>query len=266
MELFYRKLGSGPPLIIVHGLYGSSDNWVSIAKKLSTHFEVFAIDQRNHGQSGHSKEHNYQLMVEDLSEFLIDNNIERPILLGHSMGGKVVINFAIQYPENISSLIVADIAPKPYSESDENTIYHKRILESLNSIDLKRIYSRKEVYEKLVDVIKSDKIVQFLLKNLHRKLDQSFEWRLNISTIAKNLENILKGKQFENLPDSLEITGFPVLFLKGENSNYINKDDYVLIHKIFPYAEIVTIKNAGHWLHAEQPDDFVNEIKQFVFN
>lgn len=267
MKLFYRKFGQGAPIIILHGLYGSSDNWVTIGRALSEQYEVWLLDQRNHGQSPHSSEHNYELMQEDLLEFLNEHQIEKTVLIGHSMGGKTAMRFAVNYPERLNYLIIIDIAPKSYLfslSSPSESINHKIIIEALLDVDFGRVSERSDVDDFLSKKIKNKKIRQFLMKNVKRKDKTSFEWSLNLVALHKNIENILNGFTLSGAKLGDEITGFPVLFVKGANSDYILEDDKDSIEGIFPYAEFATIQNAGHWLHAEQPDDLLRLIKNFI--
>ncbi|PLX12247.1 MAG: alpha/beta hydrolase [Marinilabiliales bacterium] len=261
MKLFYRKYGQGPPLIIVHGLYGSSDNWVSIARKLAKNFEVYLIDQRNHGKSPHSADHNYDLLKEDLREFMDNQSIEKAIIIGHSMGGKTAMFFAVDYPERISHLIVADISPRSYEETNsEQQLVHAKIIHAMYNLDFYGIENRDEIDDILAKDIPDDRVRQFLLKNVKRSKDNEYSWIINIKTIRNELKNILIGLN-EN---QKEIVGFPVLFLKGEKSDYIVEKDFKLISRIFPYADIETIPDSGHWLHAEQPELFLNKIEYFI--
>lgn len=268
MELYYRKYGAGHPLIIVHGLYGSSDNWVSMGKELSEMFEVWLVDQRNHGQSPHSDEHNYKLLSDDLYGFMENHRIDKAILLGHSMGGKTVMQFAVDHPERISRLIVADIGPKTYElPRNENSpsLDHLDIIESMRSVDFDKVNRREDVDDHLSKTIKIKQIRQFLLKNLNRGRDGSFSWSINIEAIHQNIDQIMAGFNLDDFEDGRGITGFPVMFLRGENSDYISEEDEEDITTIFPYAEIVTIFDAGHWMHAEQPDAVLHAINNFVF-
>jgi len=262
MELFFRKYGKGFPLIILHGLYGSSDNWVSIAKRLSNNFEVFLIDQRNHGRSPHTEKHTYKLMIEDLREFFEQQNIEKAIITGHSMGGKTAMHFAKAFPQKIEKLIVIDISPKPYiKENIDFPIYdnHQNIISAMLDIDLKVLKSRKQADDILSKKIEFAYVRQFLLKNLYRKKDKSFAWRINISIIYKSLPEMMKG--FDT--NETQIVGFPVMFVRGDLSGYIKQKDIELIEKLFPDAKIVTINNASHWLHAEYPEKLLQYIIDF---
>lgn len=261
MELFFRKYGQGPPLIIIHGLYGSSDNWVSIGRELATDFEVYIIDQRNHGRSPHSTDHNYRLLKEDLREFMDQHSIEKAIIIGHSMGGKTAMFFAAEYPERVSHLIVADISPRSYKSTNSSQLLsHSTIIRAMYNLDFYGIQNRQEINDILAKSIPEDKIRQFLLKNIKRSKDNEYSWSLNIKTIRNELSNIMEGLD-EN---QSEIIGFPVLFIKGENSDYISSEDQKIIQKTFPYADIETIPEAGHWLHAEQPELFLKKVRDFI--
>jgi pimeloyl-ACP methyl ester carboxylesterase len=251
MKLNYKKTGTGPPLVILHGLFGSADNWFSIARELDKEFTMYLVDQRNHGDSPHDDEWNYEVMVEDLRELLDEEGLVKVNLMGHSMGGKTVMNFALKYPERVEKLIVADIAPRYYP------VHHESILEGLNSLDLKTISSRKEADDALANYISEPGIRQFLLKSLGRDAD-GFAWKINLPVISKNIENV-----GEALPEGESFEG-PTLFLAGANSNYVQQKDLPEILEFFPNYELEFVQNAGHWLHAEQPHAVVEEIRKFL--
>ncbi len=263
MKLNSQIIGNGHPLIILHGLYGSSDNWLSHGKELSEQYEVHLVDQRNHGNSPHSDEHNYTAMEGDLLQYMDDHQIERAVLLGHSMGGKTAMFFALAHPERVSALIVVDMSPKAYdSLEDAKTLYHKEIFEGLRAIDISKLKNRTEAETQLAENIPQERIRKFLLKNLQRKTDdKSFYWLLNLDGLWNSLDNILEGID----PDMTSpVTAFPVIFIRGEKSGYIDDDAIPLIRAIFPYAEVETIEGTGHWLHAEEPDAFLNVVKEFL--
>lgn len=265
MNLFFRKFGKGPPLIILHGLYGSSDNWVSVGRKLSSNYEVYIIDQRNHGKSPHSTQHNYQLLKEDLLEFMDKQSIEKAIILGHSMGGKTAMFFAVDYLEKVSSLIIVDISPKSYKDTKSTQLLsHSNIINSMYKVDFSKVKNREDIDKILSQSIPPKRVRQFLLKNVSRTKDNKFAWSINLESISNELENIMDGLNIESFKDGNGITGFPVLFIKGEQSDYIESSDKTDIETIFPFAEIDTIPNAGHWLHAEQPDIFIKTIQNFL--
>jgi pimeloyl-ACP methyl ester carboxylesterase len=253
MQLLHSKiLGNGEPLLIIHGYFGSGDNWKMIANKLSDSFQVHLIDQRNHGRSFHSDEFDYELMVEDLYNYIEHYQLEKVNLLGHSMGGKTVMLFAVEYSELVNKLIVADIAPRMYPP------HHDDILKALNSVDFSVQNSRKLVDEKLAELIPEIGVRQFLLKSVYWKEKGQLDFRFNLQSLTENNNEV-----GEALPSFTNFDG-ETLFLKGENSGYISANEEPLIKAHFPNSSIVTIANAGHWLHAENPIDFFNELKLFL--
>ena len=251
MQLNFKKTGSGPPLVILHGLFGSLDNWFSIAKELVEHYTLYLVDQRNHGDSPHSNEWNYGVMVEDLRELLDAEGLDSVYLMGHSMGGKTVMNFAVTYPERVRKLIVGDIAPRYYP------IHHQVILEGLNALDLSQLQSRKEADEQLAAFIPELGIRQFLLKSLGRDTN-GFAWKVNLSVITQHIEEVGKA-----LDEGTVFEG-PTLFLGGANSSYIQEKDLSDMKRHFPNCTWISIPNAGHWLHAEQPQAVVAEMLKFL--
>ncbi len=252
MQLNYKRVGEGDPLIILHGLFGSLDNWMSLAKKLGEQFDVFIVDERNHGQSPHSNEFNYDVMADDLYEFLMEHHIVDPIILGHSMGGKTAMQFAMNYPDKLSKLIVADIAPKTYP------VHHRQIIDGMLSLDFNTIKSRKSADSQLSKHIEEPAIRQFLLKNLYWIEKEKLAWRFNLPIINNNIEII--GKSLENI----SIFDKPSLFVRGDISNYILESDYPEIKSIFTNSKIKTLKNTGHWVHAENPNDFLALLLEFL--
>jgi esterase len=266
MELFYRNFGEGPPLIIVHGLYGASDNWLSIGKALSTDFDVYLIDQRNHGQSPHAEIHNYQVMKDDLIAFMDRHDLRKAILVGHSMGGKTVMFLAEAYPERVDYLIVIDIAPTTCHPDDHSSQArtHTEILNGILSVDFSLVKKREDVNDQLARTIHSSKIRSFLMKNVSRDKEGHYGWKLNASVIGKELGSIFEGLDPGKYSHGKGITGFPVLFIRGEKSDYISDDCIPDIKQIFPMAEIATIPQAGHWIHVEQPDLLIKTIRYFL--
>lgn len=267
MKLFFRDSGKGEPLIVLHGLYGSSDNWVSIAKELEKFYRVILVDQRNHGQSPHSNDHHYTDLVNDLLELFETLKIKKAHLLGHSMGGKVAMQFAIDYPEKVESLIVVDITPWGY---DNNTKIaqpfldeHRRIISGLSSIPVGSITSRTEADAMLANTIKQDAVRQFLLKNLKRERDGSFRWRFNLPILCSSLNSMIGSITPKNdLKKSLVRT----LFIKGGDSNYILRDKEEDLKKTFPNSELLIINEAGHWMHAEKPEEFLDVALNFLLS
>lgn len=243
MKLFYRVAGEGQPLIILHGLFGSSDNWFSLSKVFAEKYWVYLVDQRNHGQSPHSMDFDYKFLTEDLYEFVTDHQIEKPIILGHSMGGKTAMNFAVKYPELIKQLIVVDIMPKRYP------VHHDHILDGLEAIDLSTLQSRNEADQILSTYVSEADTRQFLLKNLMRNTTGGFEWRINLKAIDQNIEAIGEGMVFQG-----SYTG-PTLFINGSRSNYYKEGDEKRAQELFPKATWATL-DTGHWVQAEKPKEF----------
>lgn len=246
MALHYRKLGEqGPPLLILHGIFGSSDNWLSIAKPLATTHQVYLLDLRNHGQSPWDDAFDYSCMAEDLWKFILDHGLREVRLLGHSMGGKVVMQFDLLYPGIASKLFVVDIAPKYYP------VHHHSILEGLNSLDLEHLESRSAANEHLKRFEEKEGVRQFLLKNLYRKEDNRFALRINLKVITQKIEVV----GHELLVPAPSVT--PCLFIKGGESPYILKEDESHILSLFPKASFLSIPGAGHWVQADQPEEFL---------
>ena len=255
MKLFYRQTGeSGTPIIILHGIFGSSDNWLTIGKILGESHQVFILDQRNHGQSPRSDVFDYQVMAEDLKAFIDDHKLEHPILMGHSMGGKTVMQFAMNYPEAFSKMIVVDIAPKFYP------VHHTMILQGLASIDLKSLKSRTEANELLKRFEESEGVRQFLLKNLWRNpaKNNEFDWRINVPVIMKNIDIVGHELSNENIVQK------PVLFIRGSESHYIQPEDERKIWELFPNYQLITLEGAGHWVQADKPKEFVEAVLNFI--
>lgn len=251
MKLHFKKIGTGHPLLIIHGLFGSSDNWGTLAKKFALNNTVYLIDLRNHGRSPHSSLMNYELMADDLEELIINEKIIDPIILGHSMGGKAALEFAKKYPENIQKLIVADIGIKAYP------MHHDVIIKGLQNVDLNKIKSRTEATKSLAVFVKEIGIQQFLLKNLYWIEKGQLAWRMNLSSIVENIHEILREIEIEN-------SNIKTLFLRGELSNYIIEEDFSKILEVFSNCRIETIENAGHWLHAENPARFYQKVTEFI--
>lgn len=240
-------------MFILHGLFGLGDNWASLSKVFAEEgFCCYLADLRNHGRSPHSPVFNYEAMAADLEELMNDEQVQKADIIGHSMGGKAAMFFALQFPERTNKLIVADIAPKYYPQ------HHQSVFSALKSIDLSAITSRKEAEELLRAALHDESTIQFLLKNLYWKDDKTLDWRFGLSEIENNIEHI--GKAFKT-EKQLKIK---TLFIKGERSGYINDDDEAEIKKIFPLSEIRTVPDAGHWVHAENPGGFMKIVLDFL--
>ena len=254
MRLYSKKYGEkGDDLIIMHGLFGMSDNWNSLGKRFSQFFKVHLLDLRNHGRSPHSEHFDYKTMSDDLLEYIEEYKISKPLLLGHSLGGKVAMKFTFTYPEKVGRLIVADISPREY-----DTDFFKNLLPFLSDLDLNKFNKREEVDIAISSAYQDKGMRLFLLKNLYRNNDNQFAWRFNIDVLLKKVSNI---READFIQGNCTI---PTCFLKGERSNYINSQDEQLIHKHFKDISIVTVANAGHWLHAENPEGFYVEALNFL--
>jgi esterase len=250
VKLNYKQTGEGRPLIILHGLFGSLDNWQTHAKKLGEYYTVYLVDERNHGHSPHTTKHTYDLMVEDLRELMDDLQLDDAILIGHSMGGKTVMRFAQLYPNRVSKLVVVDMGVKQYP------MHHDAILTGLCSLDFNQLTSRSEADQVLATYVDNFAVRQFLLKNLYWIEKGKLAWRMNLSVLKEQMEEILKP-----LP---ELESFVLTrFIKGELSNYILDEDVDQLEAYFPDSDVISISGAGHWVHSEQPDVFVNAVLEF---
>lgn len=250
MKLHYRELGKGKPFVILHGLFGYSDNWQSQAKKLAEYYRVILVDLRNHGHSGWSDDFSYDIMAEDIKELFNDLQLEETILMGHSMGGKVAMLFAQHNPERLNKLIVVDMGIKGYPP------HHQHILEAIRTLDLSKIKTRSEADEHFSKHINSEGVKQFLLKNIYWIEKGKMAWRMNFQVLEKQMPNILAeiGREecFVN-----------TLFIRGALSEYILDEDIAGIEAVFPDSEFITIPDSGHWVHAEKPDEFLDAVLGF---
>ncbi|MDR1984805.1 MAG: alpha/beta fold hydrolase [Prevotellaceae bacterium] len=262
MQLFFREFGSNSNnIIILHGLYGCSDNWVSVAKNLSQKNHVFAVDLRNHGRSPHSNEHSYAAMCNDLLEFIKSQEIEKPVIIGHSMGGRCAALFAKQYPDLLSKIIIADISPFDCENQKQILIFHENILSALTSVNINQIRSRHDAATQISKKINDVNLQNFLLKSLYRASNGSFLWRFNMSAILNNVKNIVCGSLAKNADYKIQI---PTLLLIGGKSNYVADADIKIITGVFSDLNIEIIAESGHWIHAEQQEKFTNCIQKFI--
>lgn len=263
MELFYRKEGTGSPLVIVHGLYGSSDNWINIGKRLAEKHTVYMLDQRNHGRSPFANTHTYDDLKNDLEAFFEKHRIEKATILGHSMGGKVAMWFAADFPEKVEKLVIADIVPKDYMllQDDSQFYLHQNILLAMQEIDFSQVKSRNDVDDFMAEKLDDKRIRQFLLKNVARdNKTKQYKWRVNAEVLYDHLDEIVSGVNPNWLDDRTPITSYPVIFIRGLLSKYILDEDKALVNEIYPDAKIIDIPEAGHWLHAEQPQKFMEAV------
>ncbi len=252
-KLLHSKIvGKGEPLLILHGFLGSGDNWITLAKKFGAHFEVHLVDLRNHGRSFHANEMSFDMMSEDIRYYCERKELEEISLLGHSMGGKIGMHLAVKYPELVSKLIVADIAPKAYKPG------HNNLIQALNAVDFSIHKTRESIAKVIAKYVASLPIRLFLSKSVYRKDKGVFAYRFNLPILKKCYPSIITA-----LPTHYQFDG-AVLFLKGAYSDYILGSDIDLIEEHFPNAEIVAIAKAGHWLHAENPKEFYNYSIDFL--
>lgn len=254
MKLHFKQTGQGSPVIIAHGLLGMSDNWYSFAKKLSENHMVYTVDLRNHGRSPHADEMNYEVMATDLLQFMEDQWLFDDVtLIGHSMGGKAAMQLALTEPDMVKKLIIVDIGPGAYSDR------HSHILEALDSVSLSGMKSRKEVEEQLQGSLSDRGVVAFLMKNLKRTTE-GFRWRANLPVLKDAYPQLMGG-----LSTNGTFEGH-TLFVRGSTSDYIREEETTLIQQLFPQASILTIDNAGHWVHADQPDKLLRVVHDFLDN
>jgi len=251
LDLAFRKYGEGKPVIILHGLFGQSDNWNTIAKKIAEHpFAVYTVDQRNHGLSPHDNEWNYTVMANDLQDFISQHELRDPIIIGHSMGGKTAMVHALKNCNTESKLIVVDVSPRTYEPQ------HDKVFEALNAVDFSLLETRKQAEEILVSYGLDFGTRQFLLKNVFWQ-DDKMDWRFNLKVITEKYSNV--GEKIPN-----QTCNINTLVIRGGNSNYIADSDMDEFTNRFPNNQLVTIANAGHWVHAEKPDEFIKAILEFI--
>jgi pimeloyl-ACP methyl ester carboxylesterase len=251
--LFSRIEGEGKPLLIIHGFMGMSDNWKTLSGQyVAAGFQVHALDMRNHGKSFHSDVFDYAAMVEDLVEYMDGNNLQQADIIGHSMGGKAAMFFAVKYPEKVNRLVVADIGPKYYAP------HHQDVLAALNAVDFSQKPDRSGVEAMMGQYLSDAGTRQFLMKNLYWVEPGQLGFRINLSVFNEKVENI-----GDALPEGSHFNG-PTLFLRGDRSNYIKDEDFGLIKTHFPQADIKTISNSGHWVHAENPKAFLEYTLDFL--
>ena len=252
MKLHFRKYGTGTPLIILHGLFGSGLNWNSVGKKLAENYTVYILDQRNHGKSPHSDFFSYQHLCDDLLAFYQHYGINKAVLMGHSMGGKVVLDFSFAYPKMVEKLIIVDIGIKEYPVKDES------LLNAMTNLDLKKHVSRKEIDIELRKTIKDESLRLFIMQNLQRGKDNQFSWRMNLPVLAEKIDEVSKKIHTKTKIDN------PALFVVGQQSDYVLPGDMDDLKKQFTNIQFAIIKNAGHWVHADEPGLFEKAVTKFL--
>lgn len=253
MRLNFKEFGEGQPLLILHGLMGMLDNWQGPAKTYSQHFHTYIIDARNHGHSGHDPDVGYEAMMQDLLDFIREKELHECHLLGHSMGGKTVMKFTQHYPEYVDKLIVADISPRAYP------VHHQKILAGLNELPFDRLKSRGEADKILAKHVADAGVRNFLLKSLYWREKGKLDIRFNLPAITTSIEKF--GASVED-----RICENQALFIRGSRSDYVSDDDWRDIRIYFPNGELETIEGAGHWLHAEKPEEFLKKTLSFLLD
>ena len=251
MQLFHKEFGSGKPLVILHGLFGFSDNWQSHAKYLSSYYRVILFDLRNHGRSSWSDNHTYENMALDVAESLDHLSIDKACFIGHSMGGKVLMHMGLNHGSYIDKMIVVDMGTKSYP------MHHQDVIKAIQSVNIENVTARSQVNEMLKPLLSSEGLRQFLLKNLYWKEKGVLAWRMNVKTLVESMQEILSV-----LPSGEVL--HQSLFIRGGLSNYILDEDVDLIQNQFPNSEILTIDGAGHWVHAEASEAFIESTLSFL--
>lgn len=254
MELNFKTFGQGEPLIILHGLFGMLDNWQTLGKRFAEHFTVFLVDQRNHGRSPHLPDIDYPLLAADLAGFMEQNWVYKAHILGHSMGGKTAMQFALNHADMVDKLVVVDIAPRLYSRR------HLTIFEALLALDLQQLTDREEVEKILRLKIDEEGTLQFLMKNLGRDKHGRFRFKMNLEALYQNYDKLLAPVSGTDTFDH------PALFIRGGKSEHITDDDFPKIREMFPQAELATVAGAGHWVHADAPDELFGLVMSFFKN
>jgi len=253
VKLHFKTFGQGHPVIILHGLFGTLDNWQTIARQLSEEYSVYILDQRNHGRSPHSDVHDYHHMAEDLQQFMDSQWMhDGAHIIGHSMGGKTAMQFALEHPDLVKKLVVVDIAPKTYPGN------HFEIFDALLSMDLDKIETRSEADELLAQRIGEEDVRLFLMKNLTRRKEGGYEFKMNLPVLRKHYGDVLAAvggaHPFEG----------PALFIRGGRSKHVVDGDEILIKELFPNAAVETIPKAGHWVHADAPVHLLKLVQAFL--
>jgi len=256
MKLFLKRMGQGKPVIILHGLLGLSDNWITFARQLSLDFEIFVPDLRNHGQSPHDPVFNFNVLVDDLLELIKDQRLENVSLIGHSLGGKTAMLFALTYPELLEKLVVVDIAARKYSRN----LGHLMLINAMMKVDFSVVHSRSDIDKQLEQNVSNLRLRQFLLKNVYWKDKETLGWRLNLVALNNSLPQLLEGiisdRQFLK----------PVLLVRGGLSDYVEDKDIPEMKKQFPRASVKTLDNASHWVHADEPGEFYSLVHEFLIS
>lgn len=248
----YKDFGQGEPLVILHGLFGMLDNWQTLGKKLAENHMVYLVDQRNHGRSPHVDSISYPEMAHDLKEFMESHWMHHAAVLGHSMGGKTAMQLALQHPDMVEKLVVVDISPVRYPGG------HQAIFEALLGLEVEKVEDRSAIEGQLEKRISDWSIRQFLMKNLRKRKEGGYRWKMNLPVIYRDYERILAPLECDHPYEG------PALFIRGGRSQYVQPEHEPRIRELFPAAEIRTVPDAGHWVHAEAPDRLLEMVKEFL--
>ena len=253
MQLNYKTYGEGPALVILHGLFGNLDNWQTLARKWADHYQVILVDLRNHGRSPHADEMTYQLMAQDVAETLETLGIDECYLLGHSMGGKAAMQAALTYPTLVTKLVVVDMATRQYGRG------HNDVFAALHALVPAALEDRREAEEQMKPYMQDAGVRMFLLKNLARDSEEGFRWRMNLEVLDRDYDNLIApvgtlGQTYAG----------PALFIRGGKSDYIQDEDWPGVLKHFPHATLATVRGAGHWVHAEEPEELFTLVRTFL--
>lgn len=250
MQLHYQTQGQGQPLILLHGLFGSSDNWGVVAKHFAQHYQVISVDLRNHGKSPHSATQTYAQMADDILTLCDSLGLAQILLLGHSLGGKVAMQFATQHPQRMGKLIVVDMAMRAYADA------HTHLIDAMLALDLSQLKTRAEADKALSQRITNTMVRQFLLMNLIKQEDQ-LKWCINLPALKANYpalqSPVCEGAHYQA----------PCLFIRGERSDYVQAEDIAQIKRHFVKAQFVSLPTE-HWVHAEQPQLFIQVVEDFL--
>lgn len=252
MKLHFQQFGAGPPLVILHGLLGSSDNWITLSRRFGQRRKVFALDLRNHGRSPHSDSMSHAEMADDVARFLDARGLSCVALMGHSLGGKAAMETALIHPERVGRLIVVDIAPRAYPPR------HANLLRALAALDLERLQDRTEALAALEKAIPSLPLRRFVLKNLEVSERCGMKWRINLNGIRENYAGLTQGlepgRTFKR----------PTLIVRGGKSDHVTDGDFDAMRDLFPSVECASVAGAGHWVHADAPDAFYTIVSRFL--
>ncbi len=251
IRLNYKTYGEGSPVLIFHGIFGMLDNWNSFGKKLAETHKVYLIDQRDHGRSPHTDEFSYPILAQDIFDFLVEHNLEKVHLIGHSMGGKAVMEFALSHPDKVVKMVVVDMGIKAYEGG------HEYIIDALSNVPIDEVTSRRMVEEHLSQEINSFSVRQFLMKNLTRNPEGGYTWKINLSLLKESYADLMAHDLSQR--ERVEVD---TLFINGLKSDYILSEDESKILEVFPLASFLGLE-AGHWVHAEKPEELLKQVQLF---